>query len=489
MHRRTLFRFLLPFLVTCCSAALAADSTDAVISEALKPSPIAENLRQLTDEIGGRVPGTAAMDKAVEWSQAALKAAGADSVRAEPFQMPLSWSEGATRMAITSPVQFSARVVSLAWSPPFQVSGARVIDVGKGTPEEFARAGELGGAVLLVHSDILNSWDDLFQEYLRAPGIIERAQRGKAAAIAFTSTREHDLLYRHMNSTGGNLMPIPQLLVAREEALRMARLIAAGKRLTVDISMPNNVGPAFATANVVAELRGSELPDEFVILGGHLDSWDLGTGALDNGCNIALIIDTLRAIKASGIKPRRSVRFILFSGEEQGMMGSRAYAQGHRAELNKAAAVVIFDEGVGRVIGFSLGGRKDVVASVEPLIAPLSRWNADKLTVDAFVGTDNFDFLLEGVPTLVANQEAANYLVNYHASSDTYDKVDIPQLKNHVAIAAHLVTALANAPARIGARQSRSQIEALMRETRLDEQMKAFGLWEEWENATRGRAR
>jgi Zn-dependent M28 family amino/carboxypeptidase len=215
----------------------------------------------------------------------------------------------------------------------------------------------------------------------------------------------------------------------------------------------------------------------------------LGTGALDNGCNIALIIDTLRAIRASGIKPRRSIRFILFSGEEQGMMGSRAYAQGHRAELNKAAAVVIFDEGVGRVIGFSLGGRKDVVASVEPLIAPLSRWNADKLTVDAFVGTDNFDFLLEGVPTLVANQEAANYLVNYHASSDTYDKVDIPQLKNHVAIAAHLVTALANAPARIGARQSRSQIEALMRETRLDEQMKAFGLWEEWENATRGRAR
>lgn len=489
MNKRTAHPVLLGLLVAYCSAALAADSTEAIIREALKPSPIAENLRQLTDEIGGRVPGTAAMDKAVEWSLVALKAAGADSVKAEPFQMPLSWAEGDTRMEITSPVRFSARVVSLAWSPPFQAKGARVVDVGMGTAEEFARAGEFSGAVVLVHSDVLKSWDDLFQEYLRAPGIIEQARRGNAAALAFMSTREHDLLYRHLNSTGGKLMSIPQILVAREDALRIARLIAAGQRLTVDISMPNSVGPAFATANVVGELRGSELADEFVILGGHLESWDLGTGALDNGCNIVLIIDTLRAIKASGIKPRRSIRFILFSGEEQGMIGSRAYARAHRAELDKAAAVVIFDEGVGKVIGFSLGGRKDVAARVEPLVAPLSRWNANKLTTDAFVGTDNLDFLLEGVPTVVATQEAANYLVNYHASSDTYDKVDVEQLKNHVAIAAHLVTAIANAPEGVGARQSRAEIEALMHETKLDEQMKAFGLWEEWEKGARGRAR
>jgi Zn-dependent M28 family amino/carboxypeptidase len=370
-----------------------------------------------------------------------------------------------------------------------QAKGARVVDVGMGSAEEFARAGEFGGAVLLVHSDVLKSWDDLFQEYLRAPGIIERAQRGKAAAIAFTATREHDVLYRHINGSGGELMPVPQLLVAREDALRVARLIAAGKQVTADISMPNKAGPAFTTANVVGELRGSERPEEFVILGGHLDSWDLGTGALDNGCNIALVIDTLRAIKASGTRPRRSIRFILFSGEEQGMFGSLAYAQAHRVELDKAVAVVIFDEGVGKVMGFSLGGRKDVAVRLEPLVAPLSRWSADKLTTDAFVGTDNLDFLLEGIPTLVANQEAGNYLVNYHASSDTYDKVDIAQLKNHVAIAAHVVTAIANAREGIGARQSRAEIEALMRETKLDEQMKLFGLWEEWEKGSRGRAR
>jgi hypothetical protein len=489
MNKKLALHLGLSLVVLCGSVALAADSTEAVISEALKPSPIAENLRQLTDEIGGRVPGTAAMEKAVQWSVAALKAAGADSVRAEPFQMPLSWGEGATRMEITSPVQFSVRVVSLAWSPPLQAKGARVVDVGMGSAEEFARAGEFGGAVLLVHSDVLKSWDDLFQEYLRAPGIIERAQRGKAAAIAFTATREHDVLYRHINGSGGELMPVPQLLVAREDALRVARLIAAGKQVTADISMPNKAGPAFTTANVVGELRGSERPEEFVILGGHLDSWDLGTGALDNGCNIALVIDTLRAIKASGTRPRRSIRFILFSGEEQGMFGSLAYAQAHRVELDKAVAVVIFDEGVGKVMGFSLGGRKDVAVRLEPLVAPLSRWSADKLTTDAFVGTDNLDFLLEGIPTLVANQEAGNYLVNYHASSDTYDKVDIAQLKNHVAIAAHVVTAIANAREGIGARQSRAEIEALMRETKLDEQMKLFGLWEEWEKGSRGRAR
>ncbi len=106
---------------------------------------------------------------------------------------------------------------------------------------------------------------------------------------------------------------------------------------------------------MVAELRGSEKPDEFVILGAHLDSWELGTGALDNGCNAALVIDALRAIKATGLRPRRSIRFVLFSGEEEGLLGSWAYARAHRADLDKMAGAVIFDAGTGRVTGFSLG--------------------------------------------------------------------------------------------------------------------------------------
>jgi len=178
----------------------------------------------------------------------------------------------------------------------------------------------------------------------------------------------------------------------------------------------------------VAELPGSDKAQEFVLLGAHLDSWELGTGALDNGCNAALVVDALRAIKASGIRPRRTIRFVLFSGEEEGMIGSRAYTVAHRGELDRVVGEVVFDSGIGQVTGFSLGGRKDALEATAPLVAPLKQFDAATLTTDATWGTDNFDFMLEGVPTFVANQVEGNYLINYHASSDTFDKVDIQQL-------------------------------------------------------------
>src|SRR5205807_1475981 len=135
----------------------------------------------------------------------------------------------------------------------------------------------------------------------------------------------------------------------------------------------------------------------------------------------------------------------------------------HRPELDRAAGVVIFDSGIGRVTGFSLGGRKDLADPATQLVAPLKSWEASTLTTDAEWGTDNFDFMLEGVPTFVANQEEANYLINYHASSDTFDKVDIQQLKKHVAEAAELTLALANTPEPIGPRLNRAQVEQTLR--------------------------
>ena len=240
--------------------------------------------------------------------------------------------------------------------------------------------------------------------------------------------------------------------------------------------------------NVVAEIRGKEKPNEFVVIGAHLDSWELGTGALDNGCNSALVIETLRAIKAAGLQPRRTIRFVLFTGEEEINVGSFAYTTAHKAELDNTVAMLTWDEGTGKTTGFSLGGRKDLVDPVTRLLEPIKQFGANTLTTDAFVGTDNMDFLLEGVPNLVANQEEANYLINYHASSDTYDKVDLPQLRKHIAIAAYLTFAIADSPERLGPRQDRKQIESIMQETHLDEQMKAFELWSSWASGKRGRS-
>jgi len=488
--------FSLFFLAFCFLLTFAADRdsdreiADRLIAEALKPSPLETNLRRLSDEIGGRVPGTPAFQRAVDWGLAAFKDAGADSVHTEEFTIQHSWAEGATEMtaSLYSGTTFPVHAVSVAWAPALAAAKhVPIVDVGEGAAAEFAKVGDVAGRIVLVHTKVLGNWDDLFGEYERAPAIIALAVKGKAKAIAFMATREHGILYRHTNSGAGEIDLLPQVVVAREDGERIARLLASANPVWANLSIPNKIGAAIKTWNVVAEIRGSEKPDEFVVLGAHLDSWELGTGALDNGCNAALVIDALRAIKASGLKPRRSIRFILFSGEEEGLIGSRAYAVAHRNELDKAAGVVIFDAGTGKTTAFSTGGRKDVIPAAQSMLAPLQQFGVTGAVATAESGTDHFDFMLEGVPTFVADQDEANYLENYHATTDTFDKVDFAQLKKHVAEAAELTFALANAADRIGPRLNRAQIDQTLHETHLDQELKDMGMWDEWANGKRGR--
>ncbi len=488
------FKFFLAAAFVVSAIAAGGDSdreiADRLIAEALKPSPLESNLRRLTDEIGGRIPGTPAFQRAVVWGVAAFKDAGADSVHTEEFTIQHSWAEGATSVTATlhSGTTFPVHAVSVAWAPALAAAKhVSIVDVGEGSAADFARVADVSGRLVLVHTKVLGNWNDLFAEYERAPAIIALAVKGKAKAIAFMATREHGILYRHTNTNLGEIDLIPQVIVAREDGERIARLLASANPVWADISIPNRIGPAIKTWNVVAEIRGSEKPDEFVVLGAHLDSWELGTGALDNGCNAALVIDALRTIKASGLKPRRTIRSILFSGEEEGLIGSRAYATAHRNELDKAAGVVVFDSGTGKTISFSTGGRKDVVASAQSMLAPLEQFGVSKAEATAETGTDHFDFMLEGVPTFVADQEEANYLENYHATTDTFDKVDFTQLKKNVAEAAQLTFALANAEERIGPRLTRAEIDQTLRESHLDDEMKAMGMWDEWASRKRGR--
>ncbi|MGB0033916.1 MAG: M28 family peptidase [Candidatus Acidiferrales bacterium] len=475
---------------TCSVEKSCAEVAPAIIQSALGASPLEENLRYLSDVIGGRVTGSEAADRAVGWSVEAFRHAGVDEVHTEKFMVPVGWSEGHTYVEVLSPASFPVRVVSIGLSPATPEGGitADVVDVGPGEDAGFAKAGASAkGAIVLVHSNLLVTWDDLVNEYRTNTVVIGRAMKAGAAAIFWMSTRPNLLLYRHTESADGQLEPLPQAVVAREHAERMARLLGSGQKLRVHFEMPNHVTGPVASENVVAEIRGREKPDEFVILGAHLDSWELGTGALDNGCNAALVIDAARAIHSSGTIPRRSIRFVLFTGEEQGLLGSWAYAQAHRAELNRMAAAIVFDAGIGAVTGYSLGGRKDILAAVHDALVPVASLGVKDFTLDAETGTDHFDFLLEGVPTLVANQEPANYVLNYHAESDTFDKVDIGQLKRHVAIAAVTAYALADREERVGARQSRAEIEQLMKETGLETEMKLEGSWGVWASGARGR--
>ncbi len=474
----------------CSVEKSCADLAPQMIRSAEGPSPLEENLRTLTDSIGGRVTGSPAAGRAAEWAVEALRRAGVDEVHTEKFTVAAGWSEGQTRLEVLSPAPFPVRLVSGGWSPPTPVGGitADIVDVEAGDESGLAKAGAaVKGAILLVHSTPLVTWDDLDREYDVQPGIIERARKAGAAAIFWMSTRPNLLLYRHTTTPAGRIEALPQAIVAREDAGRIARFLEAGQKVRVHFDMPNHVTGPVESENVVGEIRGREKAAEFVLLGAHLDSWDLGTGALDNGCNAAMVIDAARVIHASGNIPRRSIRFVLFTGEEEGELGSRAYAHAHRAELDHMIAAIIYDAGVGRVTGYSLGGREDLLAGVREALEPLKSVGPMEFTFDAPGDTDDLDFVLEGVPALVANQEPANYMLNYHAASDTFDKVDVGELKRSEAIATVTAYALADASARIGRRQTRAEVEQLLKESGLEESLKKEGAWSAWEKGERGR--
>jgi carboxypeptidase Q len=482
-----------PQAAAACSATEASSCAQAVakiLPLVMGPSPLEVNLRRLTDEVGGRVTGSPEMAKAVEWAVAAFRAAGVD-VHTEKYTFPVTWSEGETRLELLGPEKFPVHLVSGGWSPATPAGGieANLVDIGYGNESDFARAGgAVKGAILLAYTDLGSTWADLMNEDLQPLGVTERALKGGAAAIVWMGARERMLLYRHSNTIDGQLERIPQAIMAREDAMRLARTVAAHPgKVRVRLTMPNKIGGPVQQENVVGEIRGYEKPDEAVILGAHLDSWELGTGALDNGCNAALVIEAARALKATGLVPRRSMRFVLFSGEEQGMVGSWQYATAHRAELDKIRAVVVFDSGVGRFTGYALTGRADIEDGVRAILQPLDSWDISHHTLDGDIDSDQWDFALEGIPTLESVQDEANYLPNYHAASDTFDKVDLRELKTNTVIAAVTAWGVADRTEPLGKRLSRAEVEQWLQDTGLDEKMKLRGYWQSWQNGTRGR--
>ncbi len=490
MRRITLLVLL---AVTPVAGAVAGGDANsaAIIGRTLTTTGLAADLRRLTDEVGGRVSGTPAMARAIDWALDAFRGAGV-AAHAESYTMPLTWSEGATRLQIMNGAHFPIALVSEGWSAPTPAAGieAELLHIGNGTDADFAHAGpHAHGAILLVDAPVIESWDDLENEYDRALAIKQRAVAAGARAVLWTAARERRLLYRHTDTVDGELSPLPMATVAREDAMRLARVSdASATPLRVLLSMPNVVGGPAQERNVIGEIKGREHPEQIVVLGAHLDSWDLGTGALDNGCNAALVIAVARAIQASGLPPRRTIRFVLFSGEEVGFQGSRAYVVQHRAELDNLGAMVVVDSGAGRITGFSLSGRTDVLAPLKEILAPLGAFDAGQLSLTGSLGTDNVDFLLEGVPTLSADQEPANYMQNYHAASDTYDKVDLRQLADNAAFIAGVTYGIAERAAPLGARQSRAEIALLLERTGLAQEMKIGGLWDAWAAGKRGRS-
>ena len=489
-------------LAACCLglspvlAIAAAPMGDAapreIMGRMLEPTPILTDLEELVDGIGGRPSGSPALDGAVAWGIDKFRAAGLENVHVESYAVPTLWIPGQESGELLQPASHPLHIAALPFSAGTGPSGlvAEVVSVGHGSATDFAKVHDrLRGHWALVETETMRSNDDLDNEYLMAPPIFSAARRAGAIGVLWTSTRPGRLLYRHPIGFDGKIDPLPGAMIDREDALLIVRLVASAHPVAVKITTTPNIVVGARLGNVVGELRGSTKPGEYVVLGAHLDSWDLGQGALDNGCNSVLVIDAARQIAAVAARrrPARTIRFVLFTGEEAGFLGSRAYVRVHRAELDQTAAMITFDSGTGRTTGFSTGGRADVVSAADAALAPAAGLGPFNQTTDAFVGTDNYDYLVEGVPNFVANQNVDSYLPTYHSSADTLDKVDGRELKLNAAIAAVFTWDLADAPERPAKRQSRSEIERLVKETGLDDKMRAFGLWNEFVSGTRGR--
>jgi Zn-dependent M28 family amino/carboxypeptidase len=209
----------------------------------------------------------------------------------------------------------------------------------------------------------------------------------------------------------------------------------------------------------VAEIRGREKPDEYVLIGAHLDSWDLGDGSTDNGTGTAVVLEAARAIRASGLIPRRSIRFVLFAAEEQGLVGSRRYVQSRKEELDRLQAAVIHDAGTGRVKSFAVEQRYELREALDHLATPLREAGLEELTMRQTRGSDHLSFRDEGIPAFFGIQEVAGYRQNHHSQADTFDKVRLEDLVQGAKVVAAFAWNLAEYPEKLP-RKKEIKVEA-----------------------------
>jgi hypothetical protein len=237
---------------------------------------------------------------------------------------------------------------------------------------------------------------------------------------------------------------------------------------------------------VVAEIRGRQKPDEWVLLGADLDPSDSGSSGVNEACNAVLVIEAARDIQLTGVRPRRSIRFVLFGGENQGMTGPWAYLKGHGNELDRVPAAILFEAAANPLNGFILNGRRDIEPGVREALKPIESMSVTNLRFDAPFDAESLDFLLQGVPIVVAT--GANALTPEIArnGSNSLDKINIEELKRNTAIAAVTVFGVAERAEPVGPRQSRAEIESLLKASGLDDQLKIANIWPLWKSGRRG---
>ncbi|HUI75921.1 MAG TPA: M20/M25/M40 family metallo-hydrolase, partial [Candidatus Acidoferrum sp.] len=271
---------------------------------------------------------------------------------------------------------------------------------------------------------------------------------------------------------------IPVLSMTEEDQGQLERLLARGitPRLRLNVQNTFTSGPV-ETANVVGEIRGSEHPDQILVVGAHLDSWDLSEGTTDNGSGVATVLGAAEAIARSGERPRRTIRFVLFTGEEEGLDGSFAYIKQHEAEIPNHLGDLVLDAGQGPVKGFMLGGRDDLVPVFQPFAAALEDFHPVEVNDKVESGTDTLPFSMEGLPGINMEQDTTDYKFTHHSQADALDAQKPDVLTQNAMLMALAAFWLADRPERFASPWSMEKTARMLRQQHEYEELKAFGLW------------
>jgi carboxypeptidase Q len=424
-----------------------------LIGEIRDHSELMANLEYLSDRIGPRLTGTPLLKQANDWTVEMFRKYGLTDVHLEGYTIAHAWIRGTAKARIIAPTEHPLTIASSAWAPSTRglVRGPVVYFDAK-KPEEFSRFhGKLKGAIVITQDPAalspLRPVDANFMATrpMQEPGppvgqpalpdpfdkllTDEKKQTDffvSEGVVAMLRDSNKPLALLNMTDftfEPFQMGPLPQAFITGEGYRTIFRMLKSGPvHVELQISNSLSVKPV-EVYNTVADLKGSEKPDEYVILGGHLDSWDLATGTTDDGTGSMAVLEAARALRKVNVKPKRTIRFILFSGEEEGLIGSKAYVKAHKDELNKISGVLIHDTGTGRVLTLGLHDNYQAREQVDKTIAPLGQLKLLEPQMRRTYGEDSFSFDEVGVPGFWCLQQSAEYRLTHHSQSDTFDKV------------------------------------------------------------------
>jgi hypothetical protein len=442
-----------------------------IIGDTLVNGQAYEYDRELSDEIGPRLTGSAGYMKAVAWSEDKMRELGLTNVHTESFRMDTWEPVPGCFGRVTSPTELNLHAYSGGWSPSLPRGGvqANVVQVDSLSNENMEKLGDsLRGKIVMFGPNV-------FPTGAGAADISEAVERLSSLKPAVLlgggdpSGAEHQSIIEE----AGHLTRVPTVRIGAEDKLLLTRLLQHGP-VQLDLQCFSQTRDNVEVPQVIGEIRGSELPDQIVIAGAHLDSWNPGTGAQDNGTGVAEVLDAARALRSLPTPPRRTIRFILFGGEEQGKVGSDDYAVRHRAELSNVDAVLVSDTGAGTAYGWYDMGRNDEKTALEQVGQVLSGLGSGKVSPDTkyIFSTDHAGFAVLGVPTLVLWTDMQDYKA--HTAADTFDSVEKPTLLQGDATMAATAYAIANASVPFAPHLTPAGVNLLLQQTgNLDNYKKA----------------